>query len=138
MSAGRPRPFGDMAGRTVTVRVPPMPPLPAGWLGSGASIPPQTATITVGLDAGGRPLELFVRLDGPGSIMQGSINAMARLASLALREGVPAARVVRAMRGQADGLPGAWLPGEGGGVVPSVADAVARVLEGVLRASEDP
>ena len=133
------RPARDSEAVTFTVAIPPVPPIPMAWTASGVlAIPAGTAYVTVGMDAGGSPIEVFVQA-GTAGTMQGTINALCRVISTALQHGVPPARIVKAMIGQADGLPPVIWPGgpPQGGTVRSVADAIARVLSRWLP-TDDP
>ena len=130
------RPFGDVRGRTFKVRVPAVPLPPEEWLLPGTEIPEHHAYVTIN-PRSGPPTEVFVTTRRAG-IMQGTVNALCRLVSLALRNGIPLQQVIGALRGQADGLHPVWWPGgpPKGGSVLSVADAVAKLLE--RRIKEEP
>lgn len=96
----------------------------------GARILPETAYVTLNRDGAGRIVEVFLTFKRNNAV-QGLVNALCRLASLALRHGVSPDRVAEAMRGQRDALPPVWWPGgpPRGGAVLSVADALARLIE---------
>ena len=123
------RPLGDLAGVTVTVRVPGPAPDP-DEMGATISPPEYWLNVTVNSDADGVPREVFASYAPPGIVgTHALLNAMCRLASRLLQADVPLAETVKMMRGQADGWnPVRWGPGADM-VVASAADAVGRVLE---------
>jgi len=81
--------------------------------------------VTLNEDGEGRPFEVFVRLDKAGSRAIADAEAIARLISLALRWGVPAAEVHRQLRGiSCEGAARSGRPR-----VLSIPDAIAQAME---------
>jgi len=130
------RPYDDYEGVTRKVTLPPTPPVPQAWHQPGHTPDPGVAYITVNQDESGKPVEVFLRFRH-NDIMQGTVNALCRMISLALQAGIPADSVINTMLGQHDGLPAAHWKGRNGGFVRSVADAVGRVLADTVSTETD-
>lgn len=120
----------DLTGTTHKVPIPPVPPVPKAWHGPDAQLPQHHAYVTINRDKAGAIVEVFLSTKRSDS-MQGTVNALCRVVSAALQIGMPVEKVVKALRGQADGLPAVFWPGRG--VVRSVPDALARLLEAESR-----
>lgn len=112
------RPAEDLIGRTHRVPVPYL-----GWEDTGAG---ALVDITINRTATGRTVEVFVAGVPPG--YRAAINAVCRVVSAALQHGLPETRVVKMLRGLAEGsTPVTWGPGEGNRVA-SIPDAIGRLL----------
>ena len=85
--------------------------------------------ITINEDEDG-PFEVFGNMGKSGGCASSQTEAVARLISLALRSGIPAAHVVRQLKGISCHMP-AWLPG--GGKILSCADAFGKALETCIK-----
>ncbi len=83
--------------------------------------------VNVNLTSDGRPFELFATLGKAGGAEAAMHEAVARMASLALRSGVDPAEVVKQLRGITD-IP-VWHEGE---LIRSGPDAIAIVLDNVM------
>jgi ribonucleoside-diphosphate reductase alpha chain len=81
--------------------------------------------VTVNLDEEGHPFEVFIRLDKAGSRAMADAEGIARLLSLALRWGIPAAEIHRQLRGISCEAAGSAA----GARVLSIPDAVAQAME---------
>jgi ribonucleoside-diphosphate reductase alpha chain len=87
--------------------------------------PEGTVFVTLNEHPDGTPFEVFARAGKAGSDLTASVDAIARLASLALRSGIPVAAVVD----QLEGIGGRNSVGFGPRRVRSVADAIARAMQ---------
>ena len=81
------------------------------------------AYVTVNFDDDGLPFEVFTTVGKAGGADQAHLEAISRLASLALRSGVPAVEIVEQLRGITSEP--VW---DSGRIVASAPDAVAQVL----------
>lgn len=81
--------------------------------------------VTVNEDEHGQPYELFATLGKTGGFFAAKTEAISRLASLALRSGISAEEVVDQLKGIRGPSP-VWSDG---GMILSVPDAMAQVLE---------
>ena len=89
--------------------------------------------VTVSLDAGGRPVEVFGNLGKAGGFEHGVAELACRLISLHLRRGTPLAEVVAQCRGVQEMQP--WpnvLPDGRHTYVLGLGDGVAQVLQEYL------
>jgi len=112
------RPTADLIGRTYSVPVP-----YHGWEETGV---PVVVDITINRTADGRVVEVFIAGTPPG--YKAMANAVCRIVSAALQHGLPEGRVVKMLRGQAEGsTPVRWGPGERNRVS-SIPDAIGRLL----------
>jgi hypothetical protein len=89
--------------------------------------------VTINRGLNGTLQETFVEGASPAAC--GTVNALCRVLSCALQAGVPVEDLARMMRGQADG--GSPVPWPGGGLVVSLPDALARLLEATAKADPD-
>jgi len=89
--------------------------------------PEGTVYITLNEHPDGTPFEIFARAGKAGSDLTASVDAIARLASLALRSGIPPAAIVD----QLEGIGGRTSVGFGPKRVRSVADAIAKAMQQV-------
>jgi len=88
----------------------------------------QTLYVDVGRYPDGRLGEVFVTMSRAGTGMRGMLDAVARLASVALQHGVPVESVTNAMRGL-DFAPQGIVSGHADVTVAvSVLDALAQLL----------
>ncbi len=81
------------------------------------------AYVTVNFDDDGLPFEVFTTVGKAGGADQAHLEAISRLASLALRSGIPAVEIVEQLRGITSEP--VW---DGGRLITSAPDAVAQVL----------
>ena len=89
--------------------------------------PEGTVFITLNEHPDGTPFEIFARAGKAGSDLTASVDAIARLASLALRSGISPEAVVD----QLEGIGGRTSVGFGPKRVRSVADAIAKAMQQV-------
>ncbi len=82
--------------------------------------------VTVNDDATGAPFEVFAAIGKAGGFFNAKSEAICRLASLALRSGIPAEAVVRQLKGIRGPMPSF---GANGDRILSLPDAIAKVLE---------
>jgi len=87
--------------------------------------PEGTVYITLNEHPDGKPFEVFARAGKAGSDLTASVDAIARLASLALRSGIAPAAIVD----QLEGIGGRNSVGFGPRRVRSVADAIAKAMQ---------
>ena len=73
----------------------------------------------------GRPFEIFATIGKSGKSTTAKTEAIGRLISLALRSGIPVEEVI----GQIRGIRGEHAVFQDGGLVLSIPDAIAKVLE---------
>ena len=83
-----------------------------------------SAYITVNENGDGKPFEVFANLGRSGGCHNASLEAIGRLASVAMRSGVPSEEVAASLRGIT--CCPAW---DGGALVKSPADAIAMAIE---------
>ena len=81
------------------------------------------AYVTVNFDDDGLPFEVFTTVGKAGGADQAHLEAISRLASLALRSGIPAVEIVEQLRGITSEP--VW---DGGRLITSAPDAVAQAL----------
>lgn len=89
--------------------------------------------VTVNDDDQGQPYELFATLGKTGGFFAAKTEAMSRLASLALRSGIRPEEVIDQMKGIRGPSP-IWSDG---GMILSVPDAIAQVLERHIKRTQD-
>ncbi|MEI8175477.1 MAG: vitamin B12-dependent ribonucleotide reductase [Candidatus Omnitrophota bacterium] len=90
--------------------------------------------ITINEDEKGLPFEVFTQMGKAGGCAASQLEALARLASLALRSGIEINTIIEQLRGIRCPSP-SW---EKGGRIFSCADAIARVIEQRLVKQEMP
>ena len=94
--------------------------------------------VTVSVDVGGRPMEVFGSLGKAGSFEHGMVETSCRLISLHLRRGTPLADIVDECRGIAEMASWPNLMPNGRTVqVRGVADGIAHVLREFEEAAQD-
>jgi ribonucleoside-diphosphate reductase alpha chain len=81
--------------------------------------------VTLNVNGAGQPFEIFATLGKAGGAAMADVEAIARLASLALRSGIP----IDAVHAQLRGISSDKAVGFGPGKVLSVPDAIAQVIE---------
>ncbi|HXK31828.1 MAG TPA: TSCPD domain-containing protein [Candidatus Paceibacterota bacterium] len=92
--------------------------------------------ITINFDEQGLPFEIFAALGKAGGCDSAQLEAIARLASLALRSGIPAQEVIEQLRGIT--CCPAWDTSGGSSIlIRSAPDAIAVVLERHPRQKSD-
>ncbi len=110
----------------------PLPHRRASWtLKVRIGVPAQTFFLSCGEYPDGRPGEIWLEASKEGTFTRGIIGSLARMASLALQNGVPVAEVVLALRGLNFSPHG---PVEGSAAVThcsSLADFVAQEIAAV-------
>lgn len=89
--------------------------------------------VTVNEDEHGQPYELFATLGKTGGFFAAKTEAISRLASLALRSGISAEEVVDQLKGIRGPSP-VWSDG---GMILSVPDAMAQVMEKHMKRSQE-
>lgn len=94
--------------------------------------PEGTVYVTLNEHPDGTPFEIFARAGKAGSDLTASVDAIARLASLALRSGIPPEAIVD----QLEGIGGRTSVGYGPKRVRSVADAIAKAMQQVWLSPE--
>jgi ribonucleoside-diphosphate reductase alpha chain len=82
--------------------------------------------VTINNDDLGRPFEVFMQMGKAGGCAMSQLEAIGRLASLALRSGVNVDSIIGQLRGIRCPSP-SWE--KGGGRIFSCSDAIARVIE---------
>ncbi|MBI5599412.1 MAG: vitamin B12-dependent ribonucleotide reductase [Deltaproteobacteria bacterium] len=85
--------------------------------------------VTLNEDPEGRPFEIFTQMGKAGGCATSQCEATGRMASLALRGGIPPEEIVKQMRGISCHLP----VGFGGNRVLSCSDAMAQAIEWYLK-----
>jgi ribonucleoside-diphosphate reductase alpha chain len=80
--------------------------------------------VTINDDASGAPFEVFAVLGKGGSVLMADVEAICRLASLALRFGIPIVEVFHQLRG----ISSDRTRGVGSSRVLSVPDAIAQAI----------
>jgi len=94
--------------------------------------------ITVGLDQGGQPFEVFGSLGKAGSLQHGMTEMACRLVSLHLRRGTPLAEIIGQIQGITEMQPWPNRMEDGRTVyVKGLGDAIALVLRDYLAAQAD-
>ena len=94
--------------------------------------------ITVGLDEGGQPFEVFGSLGKAGSLQHGMTELACRLVSLHLRRGTPVAEIIGQIRGISEMQPWPNQMDDGRTVyVRGLGDAIALVLRDYLATQAD-
>ena len=88
--------------------------------------------ITINEDEHG-PFEVFGQMGKSGSFFAAQLEAVCRLISLALRSGVEAASVISQIKGIRDPQP-IWYEG---GMILSLSDAIAQILEKHIRQGKE-
>jgi ribonucleoside-diphosphate reductase alpha chain len=73
----------------------------------------------------GRPVEIFAIVGKSGQSLMAKTEAIGRLISLNLQNGVPVAEIIKQLKGIAGGSPLA----DKGGLILSIPDAIAKILE---------
>jgi ribonucleoside-diphosphate reductase alpha chain len=86
--------------------------------------------VSIGRYADGSPGEVWIDMHADGAPLRGMAHALARLASIALQEGVSVASVAHALRGHC-GLQGVVEDCDGITEALSVPDLVGQILERV-------
>lgn len=94
--------------------------------------PEGTVYVTLNEHPDGTPFEIFARAGKAGSDLTASVDAIARLASLALRSAIPPEAIVD----QLEGIGGRTSVGFGPKRVRSVADAIAKAMQQVWLSGE--
>ncbi len=89
--------------------------------------------VTINEDDKGLPFEVFTQMGKAGGCAASQLEALARLASLALRSGIEINTIIEQLRGIRCPAP-SW---EKGGRIFSCADAIARVIEQRLTKQEE-
>ncbi len=89
--------------------------------------------VTVNEDERGQPYEIFATLGKTGGFFAAKTEAISRLASLALRSGISAEEVVDQLKGIRGPSP-VWSDG---GMILSVPDAMAQVLEKHMKRNQE-
>jgi hypothetical protein len=80
--------------------------------------------VTINVDAEGEPFEVFAAVGKAGSALMADVEAICRLASLALRFGVPMEEIYQQLRGISSDRTAGFGPAK----VLSVADAIAQAI----------
>ena len=94
--------------------------------------------ITVGLDEGGQPFEVFGSLGKAGSLQHGMTELACRLVSLHLRRGTPLDEIIGQIQGISEMQPWPNLMDDGRTVyVRGLGDAIALVLRDYLATQAD-
>ena len=94
--------------------------------------------ITVGLDEGGQPFEVFGSLGKAGSLQHGMTELACRLVSLHLRRGTPIEEIISQIQGITEMQPWPNRMEDGRTVyVKGLGDAIALVLRDYLAAQAD-
>jgi ribonucleoside-diphosphate reductase alpha chain len=88
--------------------------------------------VTVNDDENGNPFEVFATIGKTGGLYAAKSESICRLASLALRSGIKVENVIRELKGIRGPMP-IW---DNGTQVFSIADAVAQVLDGHIKANQ--
>ena len=88
--------------------------------------------MTVNNNERGYPFEVFATVGKTGGFFAAKSEAICRLISLALRSGIPAPEVIDQLKGIRGPMP-SWTPR---GMVLSIPDAVAQILEDHTRAPQ--
>ncbi|MBU4376736.1 MAG: TSCPD domain-containing protein, partial [Candidatus Omnitrophica bacterium] len=91
--------------------------------------------VTMNNDGLGKPFEVFMQMGKAGGCAMSQLEAIGRLASLALRSGVNVSSIVDQLRGIRCPSP-SWE--KGGGRIFSCSDAIARVVERRMSEVKDP
>ncbi|MFA6381769.1 MAG: vitamin B12-dependent ribonucleotide reductase [Candidatus Buchananbacteria bacterium] len=81
--------------------------------------------VTINDDETGRPFEVFATIGKAGGFFSAKSEAVCRLISLALRAGIPPEEVIKQIKGIRGPMP-SWSEG---GMILSLPDAIAQILE---------
>ncbi|MDX9893404.1 MAG: vitamin B12-dependent ribonucleotide reductase [Patescibacteria group bacterium] len=81
--------------------------------------------VTINDDQEGNPFEIFATIGKAGGFFSAKSESTCRLASLALRSGIPAQEVIKQIKGIRGPMP-SWSEG---GMILSLPDAIAQILE---------
>ncbi|HLC90078.1 MAG TPA: vitamin B12-dependent ribonucleotide reductase [Patescibacteria group bacterium] len=81
--------------------------------------------VTINNDELGRPFEVFATIGKAGGFFSAKSEAVCRLVSLALRAGIPPEEVIKQIKGIRGPMP-SWSEG---GMILSLPDAIAQILE---------
>jgi ribonucleoside-diphosphate reductase alpha chain len=84
-----------------------------------------TLYTSVGLDENGLPIEIFINISKHGSDISAFSEALGRVISIALQNGVPADRIAETLIGITGGSP-TW---EEGKLIKSIPDAIGKILK---------
>ncbi len=90
--------------------------------------------ITINEDEKGLPFEVFTQIGKAGGFFHANTEAISRLISLALRSGIDIQEVIKQLKGIRDPSP-AWTED---GLILSLPDAIAKVLEKHLKHKQQP
>ncbi len=85
--------------------------------------------VTINDDESGKPFEIFAQIGKSGGVYAAKSEAICRLASLALRSGVDVSEVIKQLKGIRGPMP-SWGKH---GMILSIPDAIAQILEGHLQ-----
>jgi ribonucleoside-diphosphate reductase alpha chain len=89
--------------------------------------------VTINDDDEGRPFEVFATIGKSGGFFAAKSEGICRLVSLALRSGVPAETVVEQLKGIRGPMP-SWSKN---GMILSIPDAIAQILDEHVRKPQD-
>jgi len=82
----------------------------------------------------GNPFEVFTQIGKAGGFFHANTEAISRLISMALRTGIDPQKIIEQLKGIRDPSP-AWTEN---GVILSLPDAIAKVLERYLKLKQEP